>query len=511
MKIVITNPPWTPGSIRAASRWPHKKEDEFKRQAAIDRLINKFNDAKAIECVPYSEFPFYLGYAAAVLEKDGHEVLLIDSLASNQTLEEFLDEVKSFSPDVIVMETSTPSFKNDMGILKKLSTISKSKKILCGPHVTALPENSIMRPLVDFVLLGEYEISLANLVNCIEKGGDIESVRGIVFKRNGKPVFTESQPIIDDIDSLPFPAWHLMPMNRYWNPGPGTAKTMEVMSTRGCPFKCTYCIYPQLMYRTSKVRFRKPKKVVDEIGVLIKDYNKDGIYFNDDTFTINKKHVQEICHEMKKRELNLKWACFGRADIVDYDMLKEMKEAGCVAIQYGVESGSQKILDNIRKGIKVEQIKKAFSITKKVGIKTHGTFMIGLPGESKETIQETIELIKEIDCDTLVFAIATPFPGTVMYNDAVERGMLEEHDWEKYDGYNFVIMRTEDFSREDIKKSFDYIRNWWGLYRKTRKRQLPLFIRNRYKEGGIKKLAKASVGKSLELGKNVYNDRKYKD
>ncbi len=508
MKVILANPPWTPGSCRAASRWPHKKENEFVKPSSLDNIIctlGRTKDSK--EIVPYSEFPFYLGYAAAILEQNGHKVKLIDSLVTNQTRNGFLIQVKNYSPDVIVFETSTPSFKNDIELLKDVSRITKCKKVLCGPHVSALPEETLKSEFVDFVLIGEYEISLNNLIECIEKRTNLEDVKGIAFKSGRKVVKTPLQPIVD-LDKLPFPAWHLMPLKRYYNPAPGTKTTMEVMSSRGCPYKCTYCIYPQLMYRTSQVRFRKPENVVDEIEILIKKYGKRGIYFNDDTFALTKKHVLAICQEIKKRRLNFRWACFGRVDTIDYEMLKEMKNAGCVYIQYGVESGSQKILGNIKKGIRIEQIKNAFKMTYSVGIKAHGTFMIGLPGESKETIKETMKLISEIDCDSLVFALCTPFPGTEMYREASEKNWLEESDWEKYDGYNFVVMRTEYMSRKEIKAAFDYIRKWWEVYRKMRKKDIKRFIKTRYREDGIENLLKVGLSKSIELMRDVREKKK---
>jgi radical SAM superfamily enzyme YgiQ (UPF0313 family) len=355
--------------------------------------------------------------------------------------------------------------------------------------------------------MGEYEMSLLDLVKALDKNTPLGKIKGIAYKEKGKVIINPRRENIEDLDKLPFPAWHLMPMDMYFTPYSRTKTSIEVLTSRGCPFKCTYCVFPQLIYNSRKVRYRSAKSVVDEVEILLKKYKKEGIYFNDDTFTVNRNHVMGICGEIMKRKLKFRWGCFGRVDTVDREMLENMKRAGCVLIKYGVESGSQKILDRVEKGYKISDIKKAFKLTKEIGIGTHGTFMIGLPGEDSSTIEETMELAKEIDADTILWALLTPFPGTALFDEAEKKGHIEEKNWEKYDGDNYVIMRTDSMSREEIKNAWIYVKNKWLLHKKKNKDLVKQFVVNNYREVGIFGLGSRSLASFLKIARNYFNTK----
>jgi len=504
MKVLIANPPWSHGGCRAGSRWPHSDEGYYKESTILSNIIERLGrlDVGQKSGV-YRQFPHFMAYATAVLEEAGVETRCIDSLALEQTLSEFMEQVVEFNPDICVFETSTPSFSNDMSIIREVRNRTGCKTVVCGVHVTALPEGTLQHKDVDFILMGEYELSLRNLVRTLQKGGALSNVKGLAYKEDGKIRINESQPLAN-LDELPFPAWHQLPMEKYWDPSPKTRTTAEILTSRGCPYGCTYCTFPQLIYRNKMVRYRNPKKVVDEIELLMREYGKEGTYFDDDTFTLNKRHVIGICDEIRKRGLRFNWACFGRVDNVDMEMLKAMKDAGCVMIKYGVESGSQRVLDKVDKGYTIEQVKKAFKLTKEVGIQAHATFMVGLPGETRETIDETLKLAREIDADSSVWALLTPFPGTRIYNEANARGHIMVKEWEKYDGHNYAIMRTDAMTVEEIEGAYENVKRRWKLATRRKPRVILAFMKTSYRNGGLKNLFRIGMIKFLEVCQDLF-------
>ena len=341
------------------------------------------------------------------------------------------------------------SVKRTAEVLK--STFPQVKIIVGGPHVTAVPEDLLEDKNIDIAVIGEGEYTIVELAKLIGENKSFKDCKGIAFKENGKIVKTSLRPLIEDIDALPFPSRHLLPYDKYMHSDMMSRKTKKnytnIMSARGCPFKCIFC-----GSRTTFggiVRFRNPKLVVDEIEEC---YNKldIGIFgFSDDTLTVKKEHIMEICNEILKRKLNIAWVAQARVNTVDKEMLELMKKAGCEAIHYGYESGSQEILNNIKKGITIQQSIDATKITKEVGLKIHGYFMIGNPGETNETAKQTIELAKKLDPDTAQFTIATPFPGTELYQMFISSGR-ELKEFKDYTFYNDVVFTPENMTKEQL-------------------------------------------------------------
>lgn len=499
MKILLANPPWSVGSCRAGSRWAHGAEGAGRKIGFLDRVIERLEHWGVQEkSDTYHNFPYFLAYSAAVLEQEAFEVRVIDSLALEQSENEFLEDVKLFNPDIIVFETSTPSFNNDVNILGKIKNSCNCRTVMCGTHPTSLPNETLSHNVCDFVVLGEYEIVLRNLIKSVEGGGDLSKIKGIAYKMEGEIKINQMEGLVE-LDDLPLPAYHLMPMEKYYTPVPGAKSAIEVLSSRGCPFNCSYCIFPQLLYKSQKMRYRNPARVVDEIELLVREYGLDGIFFDDDTFTTNQEHVTAVCDELVNRNIDVKWSCFGRVDTVNKEMLMAMKNAGCTQVRYGVESGSQKVLDEVNKGFTVEQVKDAFRITKNVGLSAHATLMVGLPGETAGTIEETLKLAKEIDADSSVWALLTPFPGTKIYEEAKSQGYIMLDDWDKYDGYNHAIMRTQEMSVEKIEKAYDDIQRRWRIYIRGKPKTIAHFIRTAYRNGGVLNLFRVSIIKSLEV------------
>jgi len=262
-------------------------------------------------------------------------------------------------------------------------------------------------------------------------------VNGIAYKKNGSIEFTKPRSPPQNLDKLPFPAYHLVDMNKYIKRSFAIRglwlKCGWVVTSRGCPGRCIFCATTLMHGR--KVRFRDPTKVIDEIEYLKNRYDIEGFYVLDDTFTLNKQRVLKFCDELKKRELNLKWACQARANTFDLEIGKAIKNAGCVQVEFGVESGSDKVLSTLKKNITVEQTKRVFEICKMLGLRTMANVMIGNPNEFLEDIEKTKKLVKQLNADHTSFFFTTPYPGTELYNMAVKNG------WIKLNETNDLIWR----------------------------------------------------------------------
>lgn len=427
MKTLIVNPPAEEGFERSG-RWPSKSTGGACQE------------------------PLFLAYAAAVLEKNNLDVELIDCrpdyIDVNQLSEKITKEV-----GLVVIQTSTPSIDLDLKTALILKEKNENMQIaLVGPHPTVMDIQILNEyPYVDLVMRGEYDYTVLDVALAIERKQDFREIKGITFRNKDGVIRNENRDYIRNLDELPFPARHFLPVDKYFEPLFIGKPTLRLISSRGCPFYCTFCMWPQLIYGRF-FRARDPIKVVDEIEHLKQKYKIKEYYFDDDTFTINPERVAKICDEIIRRKINLPFDCLGRVDTVSPEMLKKMASAGCQIIRYGVESASPKILENIRKRINVEQIKFAFKAAKEAGIKTHATIMFGLPGETRETIKETINFVLKLDPDYAQFPVAIPYPGTEFYNLVKEKGWLKSDNWADYNGERAVV-EYPDLKREEIEKA----------------------------------------------------------
>jgi radical SAM superfamily enzyme YgiQ (UPF0313 family) len=467
MKIFITNPPFFKNFNRQV-RWSAKTSGGIHP-------------------------PVYLAYAAAILEKN-HDVKLLDAIASNTAIEDFYKMIDKQKPDFVIMDTSTPSILNDMNIAKKIKENRPDIKIvLVGPHVSAMPENTMkIAPWVDFLTIGEYDYTLPALIENSEKS-NLDAIDGIVYRDNKKIVITKNRKLIENLDDLPYPDRDQLPIDKYRDTLLTPPFTF-IISGRGCPFRCTFCLWPQVMYGR-KLRLRNEKKVVDEVEYCINRYNLKTFKFFDDTFTVMKDRVNKICQELIKRKIKTPWICNARVDTLDKETMQTMKKSGCYLFKVGVESGSQKILDDIRKDTKIEQIKNFFKLTKEVGIKTFASFMIGLPNDTEETIRATIDLAKTIEPDMAQFVILSPLPGTEMFNDIMKRGWIEfPIKWDDYlmeQGYINVVFKHPRFSEEELKDICGKM--WKEFYLR------PKFVVRRIKKG---------ISDPSELKRNIMGIKK---
>ena len=397
--------------------------------------------------------PLGLASLASILEQSGHEVKIIDAPAMEFSILQIKEILNKEQPEMIGVTATTPTVYDALEIAESAKEVCPdSFTVLGGPHPSFLPIETLREcPALDAVCIGEGEETVIELAEAVEGRRELSDVRGIAYRsKEGRVIRNPIRPLIKDLDSLPFPAWHLLPVDKYTVLGKKSV-ICHIMSSRGCPFQCIFCSSSLLFGK--RYRARSAKSVVDEMEYLVSEYNPESIEFSDDEFTLNRKRVEEICDEIKRRGIDVPWACSSRVDTINKHLLQKMRRAGCFLIYYGIESASQRILNFIKKGIRIEQIKRAVKWTREVGIKVLGSFIIGFPDETKEEIEKTINFPKRLRLDFAQFSIATPYPGTELYEIAKREGLLLTTDWSEYTAAR-PVMKTKNVSVEDLSKLF---------------------------------------------------------
>jgi len=430
LKVLVSNPPWPgPGyGARSDVRWPHRRSDK------------------------YLEYPIYLAYTVAVLEEQGVNVEFIDGVAEEHSTQTFVDAVKKIDPRIIFMECSTPSINHDLFTAKKLKEELKDIFIvLIGPHPTYFHKEILTKnEFIDAIVRGEFEYTIRDLSLTLLKEGELKDVKGVSYRDKNDIGVNDDRPLIQNLDILPFPARDRVKSDSYREAVFTGKKCTTIVSSRGCPYHCIFCLWPRTMYGR-KFRARSAGNVVDEVEHVVEKCGIDEIYFDDDCFTLEKKRLMKICNGIRERGIDVKWMCQSRVDNVDDELLSEMKRAGCHYIKYGVESGSQEMLNLMKKGITLENARKAFYLTRKNGIKTQAFFLIGLPWETEETFRETVEFAKELKPDSAQFAVVVPHPGTELYDICIKKRWLKFNSWEDFDCRKTLI-ETDNFSARDVEK-----------------------------------------------------------
>jgi radical SAM superfamily enzyme YgiQ (UPF0313 family) len=378
-----------------------------------------------------------------VIEKAGFEMSFVDAIMDELSIEQFAQRVRDIGPRLALIETSTPSIEFDFQTAAAVKDLSPETFVaLIGSHVTFFDQQTLTEnPAVDAVVRGEFEYTSADLARALDAGGDLGEVLGITYRDAGGDVRRNpDRPLFEPLDQMPFPARHVAKGEGYragiYSGGYPTA----MVSSRGCPYRCTFCLWPDILYG-HKFRARSAKNVVDEIEEAVRVYGHDEIYFDDDTFTIDRQRVLDICRMIQERRLEqeVEWIAQCRVDTVDREMLEAMKAANCGYILFGVESGSPKMLKKMKKGITLDNVRQAFQLTKEVGIKTQAFFLFGMPGETQETIKETIEFAKELNASSTQFAVAIPHPGTALYTECKTNGWLTSENWADYTSEECLI------------------------------------------------------------------------
>jgi anaerobic magnesium-protoporphyrin IX monomethyl ester cyclase len=393
--------------------------------------------------------PLGIAYLGAVAEKAGHQVTVIDCQAEHLTYDAFKTRLTQIPSDIIGVTATTLLYNSAKTLLNiARETHPNAVNIIGGSHATFWDTNALQEtPALDIVVRREGEQTFLEILQRLQTGKPLNDVLGVTFRaKDGSFVRTEDRPFLTDLDSLPFPAYHLLPLDAFRRMG----KTIFPLTTsRGCVQWCDFCSTVRMFGRG--YRTRSPKNVVDEIEMLHKKYGESQFTFYDDAFTVNRDNVMTMCSELKARNLKINWDCETRVDYVDQELLQTMKDAGCLAVWYGVESGSEKILGQMNKKTKKDQIRQAFKMTQKTGMMVIASAIIGFPGETEETAWETINFIKELNPDDIGFYVATPYPGTPMYELVKKNGWLRITDFDRYDTAT-PTFETPELSMERIRE-----------------------------------------------------------
>jgi len=371
--------------------------------------------------------PLGLVHIGSVLEKAGHQVKIIDAEAEGLSDDIIRKRIMKFQPEFCGIHTNTWTFKSVKKLAKQIKNwFQNIKIILGGPHLVNFGELSLKEcSSIDYGVVGEGEETIVDLLNNLENP---QKVKGIIY-RDGKVIKTEPRPYIENLDKLPLPAWHLLPMGKY-KYTLGRRKGFAILfSSRGCPYNCIFCDSKERFGKTT--RYRSVESLIEEIDLLYNQHKVREIIFYDDTFTLNKQRIYDLCQRLEK--YNLLWECRTRINCVDYNLLKAMTKAGCYRIRFGVESGNQRILNILKKGITLEQARDAFKWCKELNIKTFAYCMIGNPTETEKEMEETINFVLELDPDYAVFSATRAInKGTELFKWAVENSKIEENYWERF-------------------------------------------------------------------------------
>lgn len=393
--------------------------------------------------------PLGVSYVAAAFEAAGADVKIIDYIVSRYSREKLARELDSFKPDIVGGTSVTMNFPHAVEIVEAAKEIRPSTvTMMGGPHVSFDAENTLKRhPGIDLLVLGEGDVTIRELAPRIRDPGAWSEVKGIAFRQEGRVVRTEPRELIQDLDGLPLPARHLLECSRYLALG----FPVSIITGRGCPYPCIFCQGRRMV--GSKVRYRDPVKIVDEIEEIL-SYGFNRINVADDLFLSKKERAQEVCREILRRGIEVPWSAFARVNTVDLETLRIMREAGCDSVSFGVESGNPEMLERIKKKITLDQAKSAVQMCKDVGILPHASFMIGLPGETRETMRDSEEFARSLNI-IYGYHFLAPFPGTTV-REKIDEYDLEilTDDWSLYDA-NRAVVRTSSLSAEDIEEFFE--------------------------------------------------------
>lgn len=372
-----------------------------------------------------SDPPLGIAYIASVLLENKYNVIIIDAYAENLDNHQIIEILKKNKIQLVGISCNYAPLHNPT-----LDLVEKIKKsfdhiytALGGNHASAMAKHLMEKsPYIDFIIVGEGEKTMINLLKALNNNIAVEKVKGLFLKKNNSIILTGYEELIPDLDDIPFPAYDLLPMDKY--------KRYNIITSRGCPYQCTYCASNIIFNK--KVRYRKPEKVVEEITYLIKKFGSKQIWFSDDTFTSNIRYTEKLLKCITTSGLSIKWSCLTRVNKMNKDLLIKMKEAGCDYISYGIETGSPKILKDINKKITFKEIVETINNTTEVGIRAYGFFIVGFPQETWDDIYETYKLISKINIEGAAFNILIPLPGTKIMEYLLNNGFitLDEIKWD---------------------------------------------------------------------------------
>ncbi|MHA1267684.1 MAG: B12-binding domain-containing radical SAM protein [Candidatus Helarchaeota archaeon] len=395
--------------------------------------------------------PLGILYLASSLKEAGFKVKIVDMEVEKlglNTLEQILQKTY---PTLVGISCTSPLFP----IVQKISQTIKRLNpniytLIGGPHPTIDPHSVLKEQSIDFLIRGEGEYTIVELMETNLSIEKTSTIRGLSYKKNGHQIHNPNRPLISNLDELPFPDRKMIPYKKYFAASAKQNPCTSLITSRGCPYRCIFC--SNIFHQS---RFRSAQNVVDEMELILNQLRIQDIEILDSTFNLKKQLILDICKEISKRKLDIYWRCICRVDLIDREILKYLKAAGCYLITYGVESGSDRILKILQKGFTISQVNDAFKITKKMGFETHGLFMVGVPGETQSEIKKTIKFSQKLDPDYAQFFITTPLPGSKLFEMALKNKWIPQPD--KMDYYDFLgiqkpLMKFPNLSQKEIEK-----------------------------------------------------------
>ncbi|MBI4726467.1 radical SAM protein [candidate division TA06 bacterium] len=388
--------------------------------------------------------PLSLALTAAVLRRAGHRVKLHDCIVEKISRPRLLQLAKEFNPDWCLFNSATPSIAGDMETVDALAqALPRCRTAALGIHPTALPEETFgLSKNLEVIIKGEPEQAALELISA-EK---LDGISGISYRRNGEVFHNSPRAAIEDLDSLPYPAWDLIDKDLYKLPL-SDRPFLLLATNRGCPFSCRFCA--DHVYYGKKLRKFSPRRIADEIEYDINDIGVKQFLFWAESFTLDRGHALATAREIINRKLDIGWVCNSRVDQVDPEMLNNFKQAGCWMIGFGVESGSQRMLDLMAKGTTIQQTRNVVNLAQKAGLKVTAHVMFGYPGETGEELRATLDLVKELNFDFAQFYSAVPFPGSELYWQAQKEGWLASRDWRLYE-QNYCVIKTSELDPPEV-------------------------------------------------------------
>jgi len=439
VRVCLTNPPWEVDGargIRAGCRVPN----------TIGSGQHTF--------IP---FPYTLAYATSKLASEGVEVRIVDAIGEELDADAFRQRVAEFEPDLVVVEMATQSHDVDLAFAAQMREQTGARIVVCGSHPTALPEEILEHACVDFVMLGEYEQTLSDLVRALTNAGTADGVSGLAWRKmDGTPCIGSRREPIPDLDDLPWPHRETLPLHNYrvgGFPGP----VLYMYASRGCPYLCNFCVWPQ-WFGSGVYRVRSPRAVVDEIEDAQRRWGPfRSIYFDDDTFNIGKPRMLEMADEFERRGIDIPWGCNARPDRFDEEMMRRLAEVGLFTIRIGVESGDPEVLKRIHKNLDLDSVGRCIALAQRYGVKCHVTFTVGLSGESWDSVKRSVAFARSIRPDSVAFTVTTPFPGTAYWDEVVRKGHLTTRDWNRFNVVSNSVVRTETMTPEEIVEAEKYL------------------------------------------------------
>lgn len=394
--------------------------------------------------------PLGLAYIAAVLRKEAIEVEVIDAAALDLNERELRDELLCLRPDIVGITATTVMFSGAMRAAKIAKEATKAKVVMGGVHPTIMSEQVARQPATDIVVRGEGEMTMLQLVRALQSDRSLVDVNGIAFRREGEVIITPERSPIQDLDRLPLPARELFPFELYrgYETMVRRKPSAHILTSRGCPCQCTFCASESMWGR--KARVRQPSPVVDEIEQLVREFGVREILLYDDTFNLDLERAEAICDEITSRRLDLTWKAQTRVKPITSKLLRKMKGAGCWCVYYGVEAGDPQVLRRTKKGVTLEEVERAFRLTKEAGLRIVAYFMLGLPGDNEVTMRRTIEYARQLDPDFAVFAITTVFPGTDLFEMCSRTRLADERAADGF--FKPFSFESDAFNEADLER-----------------------------------------------------------